>query len=262
MKIFTVSIKPLITVFTVICIVLCAAIILAGTNILGLGGRGVNADTQNRILPIYRVRLDEGDKRIAITFDNAWGAGDIPDILKTLKEYNAKATFFVLGTWAEKYPEVVTSIYDAGHEIANHSYAHYRPRSLTRQGMTDEITKCNAAIKNVTGQDCNIYRAPYGEYNNFVVKTAQDLGMYVIQWDVDSLDWKDEMSADAIYQRITGRVRQGSILLFHNDTNHTKDVLPRILEKLSSEGYISVTVSELIYKDNYSIDSEGQQNKK
>jgi len=255
MKIFTVKIKTLITGLTALCLLLCLIFILIVSNTLAVSGA-------NKILPIYRVGLEETDKRISITFDNAWGADDIPDILETLKKYSAKATFFVLGTWAEKYPDVVKSIYNEGHEIANHSYAHYRPTKLTEQGLKDEITKCNKSIKDITGENCNIYRAPYGEYNNFVVSTAKNLDMYMIQWDVDSLDWKDEMPADAIFQRITTRTKQGSILLFHNDTKHTKDVLPRILEKLTADGYKSVTVSELIYKGDYMINSQGEQKKK
>lgn len=254
MKIITVNIRSVIIGLTAICTTLCIALLLISSNIFG---------AQNKsILPVYRVKLEEGDKRIAITFDNAWGADDIPSILNTLKEYNAVATFFVLGTWTEKYPEVVKSIYDAGHEIANHSYAHRMPTKLSEKAMLEEIQKCNDAIQKVTGQGCNIYRAPSGDYNDFVMKTAKKAGMYTIQWDVDSLDWKDEMSQDAIYQRVTSRVKPGSIILFHNDTKHTQNVLPKILQKLSADGYQSVKISDLIYQDNYTIDHTGEQQKK
>ena len=253
MKIFTINIRTIIWGLGLMCGVLVVAVFLVGSNVFGATPPGRDN------LPIYRVGLAENDKRIAITFDNAWGADDIPDILNSLEKYNAKATFFVLGTWAEKFPDVVKNISDAGHEIANHSYAHHHPTKLNAQELANEINKCNEAIKNVTGKDCNIYRAPYGEYNDFVVKGARDNGMYIIQWDVDSLDWKSEMTAKAIYQRIVGKVKPGSIVLFHNDTEHTKEILPEILEKLTADGYKSVTVSELIYMENYTIDNQGEQ---
>ena len=238
---------------TAICTTLCLLLLLASSNVFG---------AHNRNLPIYRVSLPENDRRISVTFDNAWGADDIPDILSSLEKYNAKATFFILGTWAEKFPETVRKIYDAGHEIANHSYAHYKPTKLDKTELLNEITKCNDAIKNVTGQDCVIYRTPYGDYNDFVVETAKNAGMHVIQWDVDSLDWKEDMSKDAIFQRVTARTKSGSIILFHNDTKYTKDVLPLILEKLTSDGFTSVPISELIYKEQYFINAQGEQHKK
>ncbi len=260
MKIVTLNAKTLIIAAVAFVTVFCILMIAVSGGVFNGGETtGASGRVGGKELPIYRVKTSESDKRISITFDNAWGADDIPSILATLKKYNAKATFFVLGTWAEKFPEIVKQIYDEGHEIANHSYAHYKPTKLSEQGIKDEISKCNAAIKNVTGKECKIYRAPYGDYNDLVVKTAEQMGMYMIQWDVDSLDWKDEMSADAIYQRVIERVRPGSIVLFHNDTNHTQDILPKILEKLYSDGYQFVTISELIYKDGYIIDNNGEQ---
>ena len=254
MKVFTVNIRSVILGLVAICLVLCIVIIAISISVAGAQNK--------KVLPIYRVGVEPADKRISVTFDNAWGADDIPDILASLKKYNAKATFFVLGTWVEKYPEIVKSIFDEGHEIANHSYVHYHPAKLSDKQLTEEIVKCNEAIKSVTGKECNIYRAPYGEYNNEVVTNAQNNGMFVIQWDVDSLDWRNEMTKQAIYDRVTKKVKAGSIILFHNDTKYTREVLPEILEKLTSDGYTSVTVSNLIYKENYSIDNNGQQNKR
>lgn len=210
-----------------------------------------------KILPIYSVETDKD--QIAITFDNAWGADDIPTILRALDKYKAKATFFVLGSWAEKYPEIVKEIYDKGHEIANHSYAHHKPTKLDKEGLAKEITKGNDAIKKVTGEECIIYRPPYGDYNDFVISTAKELGMYSIQWDVDSLDWKPETTKGDILKRVGDKTKPGSILLFHNDTKYTAEVLPEVLELLTSKGFEYVTVSELIYKENYTIDHTGRQ---
>lgn len=210
-----------------------------------------------RVLPIYSVHKE--NNQIALTFDNAWGADDIPTILRELDKYKVKATFFVLGCWVEKYPDVVKSIYDRGHEIANHSYAHYKPTKLDKVGLTKEITRCNEAIKKVTGEDCVIYRTPYGDYNDFVISTAQELGMYPIQWDVDSLDWKPETTKADLINRVVSKSKSGSIILMHNDTKYTAEALPDVLEQLKAKGFEFVTVSELIYKDNYTIDHNGRQ---
>jgi polysaccharide deacetylase family sporulation protein PdaB len=213
-----------------------------------------------RELPIYSVQTETN--QIAITFDNAWGADDIPTILRALDKYKVKATFFVLGCWVEKYPDVVKDIYKRGHEIANHSYAHYKPTKLDKAGLLTEITKCNEAIKKVTGKDCNIYRTPYGDYNDFVITTAKEASMYPIQWDVDSIDWKPETTEQDILNRVTEKTKPGSILLFHNDTKYTAKVLPEVLKQLLEKGFEPVTVSELIHKGDYTVDYSGRQFKK
>lgn len=226
--------------------------------IVGILCTWVYGDTSKK-LPIYRVKLPANDMRIAITFDCAWGAQDIPELLNILETYDAEATFFVLGTWAEKNPEIMAAIVEAGHEVANHSYAHKTPTKLDKEGLTEEIVKCNEAIYAATGVNATLYRAPSGDYNDLVVKTAEELGFSMIQWDVDSIDWKKEMSKEAIYERVVKRTTAGSILLFHNDTQHTVAVLPDILQTLTEKGYESVTVSQLIYKDGYKIDATGEQ---
>ncbi len=253
MKIVAVRFKHMLATGIAIISVVC--LLLVGLVYQSVYGNS----TKN--LPIYRVRLAEGDRRIAITFDCAWGADDIPDILQILEGYDAKATFFVLGTWAEKNPETMIAIMEAGHEIANHSYAHKAPNQLDKAGLTEEIQKCNDAIYAATGKQATLYRAPSGEYNDLVVQTAKEMGFSMIQWDVDSVDWKDEMTKEAIYERIVTRTKAGSILLFHNDTNHTVEVLPDILRALTEKGYESVPVSELIYKEGYKIDAGGEQQK-
>lgn len=253
MKIVAVRLKNMVATGIVLVSVVC--LLFAGMVCNAIYGG------THKKLPIYRVRLEEGDNRIAITFDCAWGADDIPMILQILEEYNAKATFFVLGTWAEQNPEQMVAIAEAGHEIGNHSYSHKTPGKLDEAGLTEEITKCNEAIYGAIGREPKLYRAPSGDYNDLVIRTAENLGFPTIQWDVDSIDWKEEMGADDIYERIVTRTKAGSILLFHNDTAHTVEVLPSILQTLTEKGYQSVTVSELIYKEGYKIDATGEQQK-
>lgn len=199
-------------------------------------------------IPIYSV--DCQDKKCSITFDCAWGAHDIPDILDILDKYNAKATFFIVGLWAEKFPDMVKLIADRGHTVANHGYSHAHMAQIPESKIEEEIERCTDTLEKIIGERTNLFRPPYGEYNAATIKTAKRLGYYTIQWDVDSLDWKKNMSEQDIFNRVTSRVDYGSIILFHNDTQYTVKVLPSILENLTNNGYTCVSVSDLIIKDN------------
>ena len=208
------------------------------------------------MLPIYCV--DTEKKCVALTFDAAWGNEDTQDLIDTLKKYNAKATFFLVGSWVDKYPESVKALADAGHSIQNHSNSHPNLPQLSTEGITKEITLCNEKIQKITKKCPTLIRPPYGDYSNNVIEAVNGLGMYTIQWDVDSLDWKD-LSADEIYNRVVNKVQNGSIVLFHNAALNTPEALGKILETLSKDGYKFVTVEELIYKKDYTIDHTGKQ---
>lgn len=208
-------------------------------------------------IPIYSVETDE--KKCAITFDCAWGASDIPNILDILDKYHARATFFIVGTWAEKYPDTVKLMAERGHELANHGYGHLHMASIPEEKIAEEITRCTGVLENLTNKKVRLFRPPYGEYNARVVKTAKELGYYTIQWDCDSLDWKKEMSRESIFNRVVKRTGKGSIILFHNDTLYTQDVLPDILDALTENGFEFVTVTELLIKGPFRIRYDGRQ---
>lgn len=208
-------------------------------------------------LPIYSV--DTEDKKCSVTFDCAWGADDIPMILDTLDKYGAKATFFIVGLWAEKFPDMVKLISERGHDIANHGYSHAHMAGIPEAKTEEEILRCSGVLEELTGKKVTLFRPPYGEYDSSTIKAAQKLGCQSIQWDVDSLDWKKNLSAEDIYKRVTQRVTYGSIILFHNDTPHTEEVLPSILENLTNNGYTCVPVSELLIKGKYKIRYDGRQ---
>lgn len=212
-----------------------------------------------REIPIYSV--DCAQKNISITFDCAWGADDIPKILEVLREQHVKATFFFVGLWAEKNPDVVRQIALDGHDIANHSYSHLRMGAIDNAKIKSEISQCNKILEDLSGRKVELFRAPYGDYNDKVVLIAKEMGCFTIQWDVDSLDWKPGITKDEIMRRISQKVKTGSILLFHNDTAHTAEMLADIITMLKQKGYNFLPVSELIYKDNYTIDHEGKQSK-
>jgi len=209
-----------------------------------------------RSLPIYSVQRD--DKCVSLTFDAAWGNEDTQQLIDILGKYNVKATFFIVGDWAEKYPESVKSLYDAGHEVMSHSNHHDHYASLTTDQIIEDLNAANERISAVTGVTPKLIRCPYGEYDNHVIDAIRSIGMEPIQWDVDSLDWKDLSAAD-ITKRVTGKVQPGSIVLFHNAAKHTPEALPTIIEKLLQEGYTFVPISEIILKGKYTIDHTGRQ---
>lgn len=215
---------------------------------------------EKREIPIYSVDCPE--KKIAITFDCAWGSDDIPDILDTLERHQVKATFFMVGTWAEKFPEAVRLMAKADHDIANHSYSHAKMGSIDKSRIKDEISKCGMVLEEISGKKVNLFRPPYGEYNNNVIRCARELNYYTIQWDVDSLDWQSGITPEEIHSRINKSVKNGSILLFHNDTPHTANIISDIIVNLKNSGYSFVPVSELIIKEEYYIDHTGRQIKK
>lgn len=215
------------------------------------------AGTQ-RDLPIYCVQKPETEKVISISFDAAWGNEDTAQLIEILNKYNVKTTFFVVGGWVDKFPESVKQLSEAGHEIMNHSNTHPHMTQISVEKMKEEVAKCDEKIQNITGVKPILFRAPYGDYNNNVVQAMRETGHYTIQWDVDSLDWK-ELSANEITERVLKRVKPGSIVLFHNAALHTPEALPKILESLQKDGYSIVPISQLIFKENFKIDSTGMQ---
>lgn len=238
----------LITTCTILVGIIIFTIIFSG------GVVAVNAKTKE--LPIYRV--DRDDKKISISFDCAWGVDYTDNLLEIMQEKGITCTFFCVEFWTKKHPDYVKKIADSGHEIGTHSSTHPHMSKLSKEKMISELTTSAKAIEDITGKKVQVFRAPFGEYNDLLLKTATSLNLFTIQWDVDSLDWKD-LSANEIYKRVTERVRGGSIVLFHNQGKHTAEALPKIIDYLLNEGYNFVPITELIYKDNYKIKADGTQ---
>ena len=190
-----------------------------------------------------------------------WNANDIDSILETLKNNDVHITFFVVGEWVDKYPEAVKKIHDAGHEIASHSNTHPHVNKLSAEKNLEEINLSVSKIEKITGEKTKLYRAPYGEYNNTVIKTAQDNGYYCIQWNLDILDYEG-LTGEEMWKRLKNKLEKGSIILSHNGTKHTAESLDMLIKNIKSQGYEIVTVSKLIYKDNYNIDNNGTQKTK
>lgn len=211
----------------------------------------------DRLLPIYCVETDK--KQIAISFDAAWGADDTQTLIDILAEYEVPATFFVVGAWVDKYPDAVKALSDAGHQVHNHSNSHPNMPQLSEAQMLDELQSCNEKITAVTGTEPTLFRPPYGDYDNNTVTAVENAGMKCIQWSVDSLDWKENATAESIANRVISKVEPGSIVLFHNDADHTPEALPTVLKTLKEQGYEFVFISDLILTENYTIDHSGKQ---
>lgn len=216
-------------------------------------------NASDRKLPIYCVETDK--KQIAISFDAAWGADDTDTLIEILGKYDVKATFFVVGDWVDKYPEEIKKLSDNGHSIQNHSNTHPYMTKLSTEEMVAQLKNCNEKIAKLTGDTPTLFRCPYGDYNNAVLNATESIDMKAIQWSVDSLDWKDTATADSIAKRVIEKTTNGSIILCHNDADHTPEALPTILETLKNDGYEFVLIKDLIYKDNYTIKHDGTQAK-
>ncbi len=251
MKVFILTRKRLLTLGAV-AVVLCFGCLV---RIFGDDAVAVTSSAQERSIPIYCV--DDNDNRVSISFDAAWGNEQTESLLDTLEEYDVTATFFLVGDWVRNYPDDVKAIYDAGHDVGNHSDTHPYMTQLDTASMKSEIDNCNSEIEAITGECPTLFRAPYGDYDNTVVDTVTGMGMYCVQWDVDTLDWEG-LSAEEMCERVRNNVQSGSIILMHNGGENTPEALPMIIECLRELGYEIVPISELLLDGDYTTDYEGR----
>jgi len=218
----------------------------------------VSNTVNGRELPIYCVQTDK--PQIAISFDAAWGNEDTRRILEILKKNDVKATFFMTGGWVESYPDDVRAIYADGHDLGNHSQNHKNMSQLSDEECKQELLSVHERVKELTGYEMFLFRPPYGDYDNHVITNARSIGYYSIQWDVDSLDWKD-YGTTSIINTVTRHkhLGNGSIILCHNGAKYTAEALDSLIQELKAQGYTFVPLSELIYRDHYHLDQEGRQ---
>ena len=241
-------------IIIIICIIIAtvALSVFAATT----GVSQTFAGTKKRSLPVYSVERD--DKKIAITFDCAWGVDHTDEIIETVKKNQINCTFFAVRFWVEKYPEYVKKLHDNGIEIGTHSATHSHMAKMSASEIKEELVSSSEAIERITGEKVTLFRAPFGEYDDEVIDGAKALGLTTVQWDVDSLDWKD-LSAEQISKRIVSQVSSGSIILCHNNGLHTAEALPLVIADLKNKGYEFVTVGELLLRGETTIDNNGRQ---
>ena len=233
----------------VLLVALCVLVKSSGAYVVYSGGTV-------RKLPIYKVQRN--DNKISISFDCAYGADYTHKLLDVLDEYDVKCTFFCVEFWIKKFPDVANEIVSRGHEIGTHSKTHPNMSKLSVSEIREELSSSINAIESVTNKKVELFRAPFGDYDNDVIETAESMGLFTIQWDVDSIDWKD-ISAKEIVNRVVKKTESGSIILCHNNGLHTHEALAYVLSNLQDKGYEFVKISDLIYKENYKINSLGVQ---
>jgi len=217
-----------------------------------------NSNVSGRNLPIYCVETTE--PKVALSFDAAWGNEDTSEILAVLKKHDVRVTFFMTGSWVKNYPEDVKTILAAGHDLGNHSENHKNMSQLSSGECKEEIMTVHNRVKELTGYEMFLFRPPYGDYDNDVITITEGCGYYPIQWDVDSLDWKD-YGVDSIIKTVCQHkhLGNGSIILCHNGATYTADALDAMITGLKEQGYEIVPVSQLILRDNYHMNAEGRQ---
>ena len=215
-------------------------------------------NVNGRELPIYFVYSEE--KKIALSFDAAWGNEDTAKLLAILKEHDLKVTFFMTGGWVESYPEDVKAILAAGHDLGNHSENHKNMSELSDEEKKEEIMSVHQKVQEITGYEMFLFRPPYGDYDNALIEVLKNCEYYPIQWDVDSLDWKNE-GVDELLKTVTEHknLGNGSIILCHNGAEYTAEALDTLINELETQGYEIVPISELIYRDHYHLNVQGKQ---
>ena len=209
--------------------------------------------------PIYAVQTEEN--KAAISFDAAWGADKTREIMRVCDDFGVKATFFLVGFWIEKYPEMVKEIYNNGFEIGIHSNTHPDMTKLNKKEIREELSINIKLVEDLTGFRPKLFRPPYGYYNNDLIEVCEELGLSCIEWSVDSLDWKG-LSASQIASRVTSKTEKGSIVLFHNNSDHIINGLKLVLEYYKCKNMQVVPIGELIYYENFTINNQGFQIKK
>ena len=242
--------------------IVAAMIIVVALLSINFGGNTLASawfGGQERKIPVYSVATSE--KKIAISFDAAWGADKTQQIMDILERHNVSATFFLVGFWVDKYPEMVELIDARGFEIGTHTNTHPDLCKLSSNQVAQELSLSMEKITAHTNKPVKLFRPPFGSYNNSVITQAEKLDLVTIQWDVDSLDWQG-IGANQITNNIVKKVKDGSIILCHNNADHIVEALDGVIGALKGRGYQFVCIGDLIYKQNYSINSQGIQIKK
>ncbi len=267
MRVFVVTKRTLLIAAAVL-ILIAAGIIVAVTA----GGDGGASQTsaamqgneyelevlagKRKELPVYSVNRD--DKKIALTVDAAWEDDKTPFILEQLDQAGIKATFYLCGFWMDKYPDHVKSIFAKGHELGNHTDTHPHMSKIDSAKIQKELTALDDKMEKLTGKRCKTFRAPYGEYNDTVITTTRAMGYVPVQWDIDTIDWK-QRSTDAILASVIPKLHPGAIILCHNNGYNIEEYLPKLIAAAKEQGYEFVTVSELLLPGETMIDVNGVQ---
>ncbi|GAB1823106.1 polysaccharide deacetylase family protein [Herbidospora sp. RD11066] len=185
-------------------------------------------------------------KCIALTFDDGPGPYTTK-LLATLKKYNAKATFFVIGREVNKHQTLLKTVAKAGHQIGNHTWTHPWLTELTRTEVYDEVNETQKLIKKVTGKNPSVMRAPGGLTDDTVREIAAKLNMVLIPGTTSTGDWiADNRQVGYLTSKTLEVAKRGAVILMHETVKETVDSMPRVLATLKKQGYYFVTASTLL----------------
>lgn len=227
-------------------IVIIAAAVLFSVAVVYAEKDNISVFSHNEPSAVYSVVTDQ--KVIALTFDISWGDRRAEPILKVLQDKGVTdATFFLSSPWAKTHPHIVKKIVEGGFEIGSHGHKHDNYNSMNDEEIRAQIQTAHAILTEETGKAPRLIRLPNGAFDKRVLRIASELGYKVIQWDTDSLDWKNP-GVDEIVHRVVSRAHPGDIVLFHasDSSQQTHLALPVIIDRLKSKGYRFVSVSELL----------------
>ena len=204
-----------------------------------------------KLKPIYSTTVNT--QAIGLTFDISWGEKTAEPILDILKQEGINATFFLSSPWAEKHQKLVQRMVADGHEIGSHGNRHINLNTLGAGEIEHEITTAQQVLEQISGQKVRLIRAPNGAYDNKLISTANKLGYRVIQWSVDSLDWKRPGPSAVINNvlngtRSGGGAKAGDIILFHasDSAPDTIQALPTVIQSLKTKGHTLIPVGQLL----------------
>lgn len=243
---------------TVVFVLLIACALVYTTVVLNKDISAFN-EGETDLMPICRV--DTQDKNISLTIDTAFGEDYTEEILSVLKENDVKATFCVLGMWAEKNPELIKAIVADGHEIISHSMNHERYPDLEETQVVEDATAAREYLKQTASVDTPYIRMPYGAFDNMVMNALESNGFIPIKWSLDSKDWEGN-GAEEIVKRVTGNLTSGDIVMFQNNVKDTPEALKTLLPMLKQNGYQVVPLDTLVLKGDYTVDQNGLQTQK
>ncbi len=252
MRIFVVKKSTIIR--AVVFIVLLAAAVIY-TQVIASDSAPVINRTGND-MPV--CSLETGEPLAAITVDTAFGDDYTDEILKVLDEKNVKATFFILGLWAQKNPAKVDAIVRAGHEIANHSMNHKRYTEMTPEEIKQDVLQAKQAIKTASGKDNVFVRMPYGAFDDKSLAALKEEGFVPVKWSLDSMDWK-QPGKDTVKNNVINNLKKGSIIIFQNNIADTPLALGEILDEIKARDFKCVTLSDMLLKNDYIVDESGAQ---
>ncbi|WP_366921727.1 polysaccharide deacetylase family protein [Metallumcola ferriviriculae] len=197
--------------------------------------------------PIYQGM--DTEKQISLTFNVDWGQEFLSEMLDALEKNEAKATFYLTGRWAEKFPNDAMDISRAGHEIGNHGLKHNSPNAMSLEQNRQDIKEAEKIIEQVTGKKTTLFAPASGERNDHVLKAAESLGYTTILWSIDTVDWRRDKSPDQIVSKVVDKAHNGAIVLMH-PTEATAKALPGMINELKNEGYKIVPVSKILSDNN------------